>query len=324
MADRASKVLTYQEAYEMALRAGSRFPAVVAAQFALETDWGRKTANAKNNLFNLKWNEGAAKRLRERGIVVNKASKPAKDNMTGSMDHYMEFESIEDAFFGYQNFIETNPRYSKALEANNAREYVEGIKAAGYAEDPNYVKSIDKIARGAGYNLAEEARYNDEAIEGYRKKGAEEIARAGDDMEKRRDGIPKIRRINSPGTRANIMSKIDFSQSTVNDRQYDRMEMFIGKNLAGEDTSGDISAEEQVAKAALEKSTEADMVEEAVETPLKYESKPFEGSIDLGLDNIDQEQQAEGGVQPNGRQSTFSREEDLQAQDNTYKPLKLF
>ena len=47
------KVLTYEQAYELALRAGSRFPAVVAAQFALETDWGRRTANAKNNLFNI-------------------------------------------------------------------------------------------------------------------------------------------------------------------------------------------------------------------------------------------------------------------------------
>lgn len=141
------KLLTYEEAYKLAEEAGSKFPGIVAAQFALETDWGRKQANAENNLFNIKWNKAAAAKLKAKGINVTKAKAPATDNQTGTSDYYMEFDSIEDSFKGYQNFIETNPRYKKALAADSAEEYIQELKKAGYAEDPNYVDSILNIAK---------------------------------------------------------------------------------------------------------------------------------------------------------------------------------
>jgi len=314
------KVLTYQQAYDLALRAGSRFPAVVAAQFALETDWGRKTANAKNNLFNIKWNDAAAKRLRDRGIKVTRASKGATDNMTGSYDHYMQFESVQDAFIGYQNFIETNPRYGKALNANTAQEYLEGIKAAGYAEDPKYIESINKIATGAGFDLTKEARYSDDQIAEVRKKAGVLIDQEKEKGGAVKDNIPQPKNYNTPMNRANIMKSIDFSQSTVNDRQFDRMEMFLGKHIEDGSTPVTTAPEDIIAKAALD-TVDPETLEAGPDLP-----DPIDPINDIPAPEqpINQIQQYDGGVQPNGRKSTFTRTEDLQAQGNTYNPLNLF
>ncbi len=319
---KAPKVLTYQQAYDLALQAGSRFPSVVAAQFALETDWGRKTANAKNNLFNIKWNDGAAKRLQERGIKVTKAAKSAKDNMTGSVDHYMQFESIEDAFYGYQNFIETNPRYSKALEAATAQEYLEGIKAAGYAEDPKYIQSIGKIANGAGYDLNKETRFDDESIAEIRGKGVPGIENTIKDAEQKKDGIQSRRTFDTSRNRSTIMRNVDWSQSTINERQFDRMERFVGDNIGGNNTAPAKDAEEVVAKSAIAKQDINQLEQE--EVPVEVQNEDYTPTGIPDIPEVPQVQQYEGGVQPNGRKSNFTRTEDLQAQGNTYNPLNLF
>jgi len=328
---RKPKVLTYKQAYDLALKAGSRFPSVVAAQFAIETDWGRRTAKANNNLFNIKYHEGAAKRLRDRGINVTKAAEPAKDNQTGSVDYYMEFDSVEDAFIGYQNFIESNPRYSKALEAETAQEYLEGIWKAGYAEDKKYIGIISNLAKGAGHDPAKENAFSDEAIAEIR--GADPKEGAVDDTVKRKDNIPDIKppekkipetkeqTFDTPGNRSSIMRNIDWSQSTINERQFDRMEKFIGKNIGGNNMDTPVAAEEELAKAAIDKQDLNELEPEDVITAPETYVPPAEP---VGDTPIEQTQQYEGGVQPNGRKSNFTRTEDLQAQGNTYNPLNLF
>ena len=321
------KVLTYEQAYELALRAGSRFPAVVAAQFALETDWGRRTANAKNNLFNIKWHEGAAKRLKDRGIKVTKAAKPAKDNQTGSVDYYMQFDSIEDAFIGYQNFIESNPRYGKALKANTAYEYLKGIKEAGYAEDEVYVKLIGDIARGAGIDLHKEQRYTDQQISEIKKKGQAAINKEKEKGGQTIDNFPQNRTFNTPKNIDRVMRSVDWSTSTLNDRQYERMERFIGARLSGDNMDLQGSPEEDVAAAAMAQTDLTQLEPEIVqESPQEVEEAVptvVPNIEELGGD-LNQIQQYDGGVQPNGRVSTFTREEDLRAQGNTYNPLNLF
>ncbi len=325
MPNKKPKVLTYQQAYDLALKAGSRFPSVVAAQFAIETDWGRRTAKANNNLFNIKYHEGAAKRLRDRGIKVTKAKEAAKDNQTGSVDYYMEFESVEDAFIGYQNFIESNPRYSKALKAKNAQDYLQGIWEAGYAEDKKYVGIISSLARGAGHDPKNEDAFSDEAIAEIR--GTDPKDDAVDDIVKPKDNLPKERTINTPRNRSSIMRNIDWSQSTINDRQFDRMEKFVGSNIEGNDTRAAQTPEEDVAKAAVSKTDLESLESEEVQTEIPAYTPPPEAPETEEAQwqgDIKQHKQYEGGVQPNGRKSNFTREEDLQAQGNTYNPLNLF
>lgn len=320
------KVLTYQQAYDLALRAGSRFPAVVAAQFGLETDWGRRNAKARNNLFNIKWHEPSARKLRAMGINVTRAAEGARDNQTGSVDHYMEFDSVQDAFHGYQAFIEVNPRYGEALKARTAMEYLQGIKQAGYAQDPKYIESIIGVAKGGGVDLQREARYSDDQIAAARKKSKEELAEVGNASVKVLDGIPAVPRYDSPKNRAAMISTADFSDSTFNSRQYDRLEQFMGKHLT--DGSAQVSDEPEavLAKMILDKA-DTSVLEEV---PTGQTMDEIDGVKAPTMPKLDLEadyeiiKQADGGIQPNGRRSTFTREEDLKAQTNTYNPLKLF
>ncbi len=130
----------YQSAYQNAVKAGVKFPAAVEAQWQLESARGKKTA-AKNNFFGIKYDQGAVSRLSKLGYNIGKGPK-VKDKQTGSWDHYMEFDDPSAAFAAYQGFIETNPRYKKALASSTADEYIKQIKAAGYAQDPNYVNKL--------------------------------------------------------------------------------------------------------------------------------------------------------------------------------------
>ena len=58
---------------------------------------------------------------------------------------------MQDNIKGYENFLRTGKnndgslRYKKALEAKDEIEYLNELKNAGYATDPNYVTNINKI-----------------------------------------------------------------------------------------------------------------------------------------------------------------------------------
>jgi hypothetical protein len=155
---------TFKEAVMFAKKAGAKFPEVVAAQWALESGRGKSTAGTKYNYFGIKGaSEAVRKRMEEKGVNVS-LGEDTLDKQTGSTDKYMDFENPLDAFKGYVAFIETNPRYKKALESGTAEEYLKEIKAAGYAEDPKYVSKISSIITDEGGNLQNEPFYTDEEI----------------------------------------------------------------------------------------------------------------------------------------------------------------
>ena len=121
-------------------------PNVLVAQAALETGWGNsigKLYNGKTsyNLFNIKaganfdgqqyakqtveYNDGLAK--------VEKAS-------------FRAYNSFQESFDDYVNFIQSNPRYDSALnEASDSKRYIEGIHKAGYATDPKYAEKVNRV-----------------------------------------------------------------------------------------------------------------------------------------------------------------------------------
>lgn len=101
----------------------SNFPmSVLAGQAALETGRGTsQMAKNKNNYF---------------GFM-------AYDSNPGAARSYSDpSQSIND----YINLIQNDPRYAKAwnnyLVTRDPVQLIQGIKAAGYATDPNYVSKI--------------------------------------------------------------------------------------------------------------------------------------------------------------------------------------
>lgn len=121
-------------------------PAVLVAQAALETGWGRKVIQRPDggssfNLFNIK----ADGRWEGERVSVN-----TLEYENGMADRqraaFRAYDSIGAAVNDYVEFLQTNPRYRQALEqAADPQAFLQGLKEAGYATDPDYVEKIRVI-----------------------------------------------------------------------------------------------------------------------------------------------------------------------------------
>ncbi len=124
-------------------------PEVILAQAALETGWGKKvnkhaSGESSYNLFNIKadgrWQgESVSVGTLEfrQGVAVRETAK------------FRAYDSYEESFADFVNFIKTSPRYQPALAvADDAQSFTRELSAAGYATDPEYANKIMRIATG--------------------------------------------------------------------------------------------------------------------------------------------------------------------------------
>ena len=117
----------------MARARGAKFPELVAAQWALESDWGR-SPSGRNNFFGQK-GAGTTKGTWE---VVN-------GRRVNTRASFMDFASPSDSV----GFL-VNKWYQGRNGANNARTVEEAariLKQQGYATDPQYVNKLLRIIR---------------------------------------------------------------------------------------------------------------------------------------------------------------------------------
>ncbi|MFP3424942.1 MULTISPECIES: flagellar assembly peptidoglycan hydrolase FlgJ [Pseudoalteromonas] len=125
-------------------------PAVMVAQAALETGWGKhiinkSDGNSSNNLFNIKsdksWDGEKASKVTlefEQGTPVKKQAS------------FRAYDSIKESVNDFVDFLTQNPRYQEALQ-NTAKpsEFLDSLQKAGYATDPNYASKIKKVLNSA-------------------------------------------------------------------------------------------------------------------------------------------------------------------------------
>ena len=132
-----------------AVAAGKRMglpPEAMLAQAALETGWGKKIIGPKNgdsshNLFGIKadnsWKDTKTwvNTLEyEQGIAV-KVKAP-----------FRAYESFNDSFNNYVDFLHENPRYGNALQnTDSPKQYFKELQQAGYATDPKYADKLSSI-----------------------------------------------------------------------------------------------------------------------------------------------------------------------------------
>ena len=128
----------------------------ILAQSALETGWGTKVKG--NSYFGIKAKNGILIRTTEI------SSKPDlhfpeiysvtkfKDE-TGKIKYkydvktyFAAYATPFDSFLGYADFIQSNPRYAKALAVkSNPDRYLVEVARAGYATGLNYEKSVLEV-----------------------------------------------------------------------------------------------------------------------------------------------------------------------------------
>ncbi len=63
---------------------------------------------------------------------------------------FRSYESLRDSFHDYVDFLQSNPRYQKALEETaDSESYFSELQRAGYATDPEYANKINAVMNGA-------------------------------------------------------------------------------------------------------------------------------------------------------------------------------
>ncbi|MBQ4831801.1 flagellar assembly peptidoglycan hydrolase FlgJ [Pseudoalteromonas sp. MMG010] len=139
----------WEHAKEAAQKIGLN-PAVMVAQAALETGWGKHVINksdgsSSNNLFNIKsdsrWEGDKASKVTvefENGTAVKKQAS------------FRAYESIKDSVNDFVDFLTQNPRYEQALQTTHQPEqFLDELQKAGYATDPNYANKIKSVLNSA-------------------------------------------------------------------------------------------------------------------------------------------------------------------------------
>lgn len=124
-------------------------PKVILAQAALESGWGRSTIKNGNgdntfNLFNIKADKAWQGKQAQVATLEFDQGVAKKVNAG-----FRSYDSFQESFRDYVDFIKTNPRYGDALKkAGNAEQYMHELQRAGYATDPKYADKVMSIYQG--------------------------------------------------------------------------------------------------------------------------------------------------------------------------------
>ncbi|MGZ8194352.1 MAG: flagellar assembly peptidoglycan hydrolase FlgJ [Methylosarcina sp.] len=127
-------------------------PKMLLAQAALETNWGRSLIKHSDgssfNLFNIKADKSWLGRKAQANAVEFDHGMAKKVNSP-----FRSYNSFEESFRDYVNFIKNNPRYGDALrQVGNPELYMHKLQQAGYATDPNYAEKVLKIYHSNAMN----------------------------------------------------------------------------------------------------------------------------------------------------------------------------
>ncbi|WP_297526473.1 flagellar assembly peptidoglycan hydrolase FlgJ [Thiohalobacter sp.] len=124
-------------------------PAVLIAQAALESGWGRRMPRHEDgrpsyNLFGIKADRRWA------GERVGSGTLEYRDGVVNrERAVFRAYASPADSMADYAAFIRGSTRYREALaRAGDAESYVRAIADAGYATDPAYADKVMRIYRG--------------------------------------------------------------------------------------------------------------------------------------------------------------------------------
>jgi len=138
-----------QQLLPMAKQAADRIGVTAEAilsQAALETGWGQHIINkadgsSSHSLFNIKADSRWQGDSTATGTVEYRDGVAVKEQA-----QFRSYDSYQDSFNDYVDFLQTQPRYQDALkQTSNPEKFIEGLHKAGYATDPEYSDKIKRI-----------------------------------------------------------------------------------------------------------------------------------------------------------------------------------
>ena len=125
---------------------GYNYPSAIIAQACNESNFGASKLAKYYNFFGMKCGS------KWKGASVNMTTKEEykAGTLTTIKDNFRSYDSIVAGVRGYFDFISVS-RYSNLKDAESPRDYIEKIKADGYATSTKYVDNVYKIVEQ--YNL---------------------------------------------------------------------------------------------------------------------------------------------------------------------------
>lgn len=115
---------------------------VTYAQWALESDYGRKVPAGSNNPFGIKAKPGQAS-----------VTASTREYLSGKMvtvdQNFAKYGSIQEAFDAHAQLLATGKAYARARAAGNSADYADALTGT-YATDPAYGAKLKAIMAGKG------------------------------------------------------------------------------------------------------------------------------------------------------------------------------
>lgn len=170
---------------EHAKKNGYKIASAIIAQACLESAYGLSGLSANYyNYFGLKC--GSA----WKGKSVNLATKEeyTKGTLTSIKDNFRVYDNMAAGVAGYFEFISTT-RYKNLKTAKTAQEYLERIKADGYATSSTYV--ANNMALVEKYNLTKYDDFSKVAQE--KKKTTKKTAKKTEEKKEEKKPVNKIK-----------------------------------------------------------------------------------------------------------------------------------
>ena len=134
----------FKDVVSMATKAGAKHPELVAAQWALESGYG-KSPSGKNNYFGIKATGSEAGTSKGTWEVIN-------GQEVNTTARFKDFASPQDSINDLTNkWYKDYNNYSGVNRANSAAEGADLLVQEGYATDPNYAAKLKRILADNGY-----------------------------------------------------------------------------------------------------------------------------------------------------------------------------
>ena len=142
--NQASADPTFKSIVSMAEKSGAAYPQLVAAQWAVESGWG-KTPSGKNNYFGIKATAGESGTTKQTWEVYG-----GKEVTTDA-----KFKNFDTPQAGVDELVDRWHKdykgYSGVNRGGTAAEAADLLVQEGYATDPNYAAKLKKIMADQGY-----------------------------------------------------------------------------------------------------------------------------------------------------------------------------
>lgn len=125
----------------VATEKGYKYPSAIIAQAICESNWGdSKLSRDYFNFFGMKC--GSSWKGKYTDMRTKEEYK--KGTLTSISAKFRAYDSIEEGIRGYFDFISMK-RYANLKNATSARDYIEKLKADGYATSSVYVGTVYSI-----------------------------------------------------------------------------------------------------------------------------------------------------------------------------------